>query len=657
MAIAQRSGGTVSVYFGGAGPKLLALPAACQPGDVAIVCAVASPVSWATPSGWTAITLNSAAGNIYASTWYRVIQAGDVSWSFGSGSMSNASLIFVAFTGVYSVTPIDVVGTASNVTGPSPSQIVANSITISTNLSLWVNAVVGIYPGSNPQFSADGFTEYDNGPIVVDYQAGLLWQGPMAPGATGTSTITSSYSGSNWGSQVFINIPFALRPVPPTVINMPAVRTSPSTGVASETAGVPGPAQSASSSVQIGFSDRQLENLSARKLESNSFRLIEGSILVAAVTIKANLQSPVVIGSAAQFSIPVIVFAVRSTGYVPATGLLESIGASGVLVTGYTAPTPASGIFTVSSVNAIGYVGLTDGTRPINTVAVASIGYISGSSLTIGGGVYFAAAAVTATGYTGGANVTETIGIATAGATGYVSTVLLIVAGATIINVFAVGTAGLTGTEITRMAMAPNAVTVLGVVAPTTAGPGPIANAVSVTPLIGILTITAGIIQPPAVVSALPAGFFTDSIVVPGIVSAIGFADGTSGYPSPAQNAVGFTASIGDVLDTITVNQSTVSSIWFPASITAIQILNVIAPAVGATAYNGWTSVIIRANLSSVFATESTGDLAAIPNPSLDVSRKTTVRMSIDEFAGPSVVVIQSADEFGDPHLIVEKES
>ena len=327
------------VYFGGPGPKTVSLPGACQPNDVGIITAISSGASWATPSGWTAVTLNYSQGGLYQSVWYRVIQAGDTSWSFGNSSMNNASLVFVAFTGVYSIGTIDVIGTPSFSAGITT--VFVNSITIATTGAFFLNAVAGIYPGTNPQFSAAGFSEYDNGPISVNYQTGLLWKGPLSAGVTSTFNITSSYGGGNLPYQYLFNIPFALTPLIPVVVSVPAV--------------------SIIGKTDTGFSDRQLENKSIRVLENNSVRLLEGSVALPAVAVIA--KPP----------------AVLATGYAAPTIRTAVISTQAQFATGYSASIAASTTFNVIAlaVSSIGFVGLAKTAIAISASPVPAFGFTS----------------------------------------------------------------------------------------------------------------------------------------------------------------------------------------------------------------------------------------------------------------------------------------
>ena len=668
MAISLRSGGTAS-YYSLSAPITVTLPGACQPLDVAIICGTGWNGVFNAQAGWSQILSNYTLTAGYMSVWYRVIQSGDTTWSFGTTFMTAISLVFVAFVGVDRSNPIAVIGT-QNIASLATS-IVANSINIPVGGAYWLNATCGVQKGSAPQFSAAGFTEYDNSAASgTNYPAGLLWQGGMQSGPTGVATISAS--GGTSSNQSLANCPFALTLSPVVSLSMPAVNTTLAPGVTTRTMLAVAP--HASASAQIGVqTDRQLETLGRRTLENNSVRLLEGPVDVAAVTIRANLLSPSIIGYVGTISIPVAptvipISAVIISGYAPATSILELINVTASTATGYVLDAGIPKQFPVSAVSAVGYIASTMESDRINAVAVAVIGYASASSLTIGGGVYIAGAAVAGTGYTPQPNVTELLGVAATNATGYVSILSLVIGGSIQLSAFAVVATGLAGTETVDMAVSPDVVSVSGTMASVIAGLNAVTGAVGITLLAGMSTITAGMQQEASGSAAFSIGAPVACLAMaPGIVSASGFTGIAGPYPSLVQNAVGCTAQAGSVVDTIAANQLAVSSIWFPAAAAAIQIFNVSAPAVDAGASAGIMHVVIGVNSPAAFSTELIGIAIAIPAPPLNVGSRITVRMPIDQFGGPRVntlstedafgnpdiVVVMLADEFGSPHLTV----
>jgi hypothetical protein len=653
MAIAQRSGGTGSYYVGGAGPTTVSVPAACQANDVAIAIGAANGAGWSTPTGWTAISLNTTVAGLYLGVWYRVIQATDTNWSFGNASMSSFSVILVAFTGVNVSGPIDASGTSS--TASNSRSIVANAITIATGGAMWLNAMAAEYSGSAPQFSASGFTEYDNGTPAA-FPAGLLWQGPMSTGATGTPTITASYGSAS--GQYLINYPFSLSPTPPTIINLTSVHAASVTGATGEQTRILGTAPSSSGVANLGFSDRQLENMSFRTLENGSMRLLEGSASIGTVAISAKGQSPAITGYVGTITIPVIatiapVSAVVATGYIPIIKVTEIIGITANAATGYAASLGVADLLTASATWATGYAAPTSEKEIINAVAVASSGYAAIGSLTIGGGTYFAAAAVGATGYAAQASLTEKIGVTAISVVGNVAVVSIATAGSLTISAFAVSASGLTGAETVNIGVSPSVAAGVGFAPSMTAGPSPGVSAVSIASLTGIV-VTPFVIPQQATSAAFSTGISSENLVIAsGAVNASGFTAGGVIRVSLAQNAVGFTAAIGTVVDTTMVNQPAVSSIWFCAAITAIQVFNVTAPAVRAGAFPGTTTVAIVTSSPAVLATGWTGVVVAIPAPPLNTGRGVTVRMSADEFGGPRVNSHSTVDGFGNPRIVV----
>jgi hypothetical protein len=672
MAIAQRVNGTGQYYVASpSGPTTVSRPAAVQAGDVAIVVGAANAVTWVTPAGWSVFAANVTVGGMYVSVWYRVILSGDTSWAFSTSSLNTVSLIFVAFTGVNTSVPLDTAGSGN--TSSSSQTVTASSITIANSGAFWMHAVAAIQPnGTNPQFSATGFTEYDNGALTYSlaYPVGLLWQGPMSSGATGTTVISSTRASG--ASQYLIAVPFALDATPPTTVSAVAVSAVQTAGNDLEKVIASEPAIGATAETSIGFVERLLEDSTLRLLEDHSLRLMEGSALVPAVTVIVQSHSQAMTGFAGTISIPTIVtsasaVAVVATGFASSIGVRDLVGTAATIAAGIAATTQVTASIATSSVVASGFVGSISTADIIGSTAVFASGITGAGSLTIGGGVYLAAGAVAVSGYTALAGITELIDLGASTATGSIGIITLDVGGSTSLSVIAVNATSWTGMTGTAMAVAPGVAVMTGTVPSLTASTGIPLGTVGSTAWVGTLGLLAGMSQV-TVMAGFSAGLLaTSEIIALASSGASGFVGTVGGNQFAIGSAVGFTALAGSVIETVEVNQPAVNGIWFLGSAVAIQIFNVSASAVEASAFSGITQVTIAIDAPATLATAWASTVIAIPAPPLDTGAGIAVRIPVDQFGGPlkivpcmidefassAIAVRMPADQFGGPHLTV----
>jgi hypothetical protein len=204
MALAIRANGTATRDATGTGT--LTKPTGALAGDLLVI-----SLSWdatgtlTAPAGWTALATNVGNATMKGAAYYRVVQAGDASWSWTVSGTPAVGWVVQTFSGEDTTTPIDATGTTSTNTGAA--SLVANAVTVVTSQAIEVIAN-GAWNGSTV-FTATGFTAVNNG-ATANQPASLLYN--LTGKATGsTGTVTCTGSGSATG-QILTAIPFALRP-------------------------------------------------------------------------------------------------------------------------------------------------------------------------------------------------------------------------------------------------------------------------------------------------------------------------------------------------------------------------------------------------------------------------------------------------------------
>jgi archaellum component FlaF (FlaF/FlaG flagellin family) len=217
MAIAIRANG--SATRDASSGATLTKPTGALAGDLMVI-----SLSWdaggtlTAPAGWTALATNVGNTSMKAAAYYRVVQAGDTSWSWTWTSAPAVGWVVQTFSSEDTTTPIDATGTTS--TNTAAASITANAVTVVTSQAIEVIAN-GAWNGSTV-FSATGFTVINNG-ATANQPASLMYNlTGKATGSTGTVTCTGSGSASG---QILTAIPFALRPAagaPPAVTANPA---------------------------------------------------------------------------------------------------------------------------------------------------------------------------------------------------------------------------------------------------------------------------------------------------------------------------------------------------------------------------------------------------------------------------------------------------
>jgi hypothetical protein len=185
----------------------LTKPTGALAGDLMVISLSwdASGSALTAPAGWTAIATNIGNTSMKAAAYYRVVQAGDTSWTWTFTGAPSVGWVVQTFSGEDTTTPIDATGTTSTNTGAAT--IVANAVTVVTSQAIELIAN-GAWNGSTV-FSATGFTALNNG-AAANQPASLLYNlTGKATGSTGTVTCTGSGSAT---SQILTAIPFAVRP-------------------------------------------------------------------------------------------------------------------------------------------------------------------------------------------------------------------------------------------------------------------------------------------------------------------------------------------------------------------------------------------------------------------------------------------------------------
>ena len=179
------------------------------------------------PAGWSTVAQNviesSSNGNEGASVYYRVIQAGDTSWTFTMSESAYISFALQSFSGINTSSPIDNTGTTSANSGSNT--ITTNSVTVNSSGAWELISVSQSNGGTIP--TATNFTALSN----EDRNSTLLYDTTaLNPGATGAVTVTG---GGPAAGNMLVAIPFTIVPAsttPPTVTSeTPASGT---TGVA-----------------------------------------------------------------------------------------------------------------------------------------------------------------------------------------------------------------------------------------------------------------------------------------------------------------------------------------------------------------------------------------------------------------------------------------
>jgi hypothetical protein len=205
----------------------IAKPTGVVLGDIMIVNIGSSTVSFSAfppaPAGWTLIDARSLGGGgntRYGALLYKIATGGEPSsYTFNLDPLSFDTIgAIVAFSGVNTVTPFDVLTGTINLTN-------TNTVTALTKTTVTANAAVimfGMAANSIPTFS--GWNTTSPGPLteLYDYQnflstVGAAWAIKPVAGATGNGTATLSGSQRNGG------ILIALRPTtapPPTITSI-----------------------------------------------------------------------------------------------------------------------------------------------------------------------------------------------------------------------------------------------------------------------------------------------------------------------------------------------------------------------------------------------------------------------------------------------------
>ncbi len=165
------------------------LPSGAAPGDLAVVL-----LTWNTsnsgrtsspPTGWSTVAQNVNVSNWNtegASVYYRVIKAGDSSWTFTMSGSVYMQLVLQTFSGVNTSSPID--DTATPLTAAATDTITANSVTVK-HTGAW--ELIGVAQAQETNVTAPNFTGRSNS----GYGATLLYDTTaLNTGATGTVTLT-----------------------------------------------------------------------------------------------------------------------------------------------------------------------------------------------------------------------------------------------------------------------------------------------------------------------------------------------------------------------------------------------------------------------------------------------------------------------------------
>jgi RHS repeat-associated protein len=158
--------------------------------DASVTSGGGTPTTVTPPTGWTAVTSNSASG-VGLTTWRRTLAAGDpTSWTWTLSQTARAAGTVTAVAGADGTAPIDVTATTTNASGtnhnaPSVTTTNANRYVLSVNA--FAAAVAGTQPaGSTERADQVGGT----GTPTVAIETSEFAQ--TAAGVTGTKLTTSS---------------------------------------------------------------------------------------------------------------------------------------------------------------------------------------------------------------------------------------------------------------------------------------------------------------------------------------------------------------------------------------------------------------------------------------------------------------------------------
>lgn len=195
--------GSAGHYLTGAGSFVVTLPA-FQPGDLAIL--VGSNDSsidpnFPTPAGWT-YRNKTAAGNLFAYIWTRVLQAGDTSVTVNAAASGTLAVgiwrdaVFgtigtfgIRSGSIYTVPAPDIAATGYRAHIYGDRSIAAAAGEADAFVSLTYGTARGVY-GGNPTLSASA------GICAVFFADSL-------PGQSGVNTATLiDFSGNAWGIQI-----------------------------------------------------------------------------------------------------------------------------------------------------------------------------------------------------------------------------------------------------------------------------------------------------------------------------------------------------------------------------------------------------------------------------------------------------------------------
>ncbi len=207
-AIAVVPHGSVTYNTKDESSQTVTLPGGAAPGDLAVVL-----LTWNTsqsrrtsspPTGWSTVAQNVTVqkGNTEgASVYYRVIEAGDSSWTFAMSGSVYLQVVLQTFSGINTSSPIDATGATS--ASSASDTVNANSVTV-VHTGAW--ELIGIAQAQGDNATAHSFTGLSN----YSYGATLLYDTTaLNAGATGAVTVTG---GGTASSNELAAIPFTIAP-------------------------------------------------------------------------------------------------------------------------------------------------------------------------------------------------------------------------------------------------------------------------------------------------------------------------------------------------------------------------------------------------------------------------------------------------------------
>ncbi len=225
-AIAAIPNGSVTYDTSDESSQTVTLPSGTTAGDLAVVL-----LTWNTsqsgrtssaPTGWSTVAQNVIVqnGNFEGeSVYYRVIQAGDSSWSFTMNGSVYMQIVLESFSGINTSSPIDNTGTPS--TSIASNTITANSVTVN-NSGAW--ELIGTAGIGDP--TAANFTGLSN----HCFGATLLYDTtPLNPIPTDSVTVTGDGPAAN---NEFVAIPFTIAPAATAVVPPTVTRETPASNAA-----------------------------------------------------------------------------------------------------------------------------------------------------------------------------------------------------------------------------------------------------------------------------------------------------------------------------------------------------------------------------------------------------------------------------------------